>query len=176
MYDGDFMILYIARHGETDPGQKPQPLLTETGFAQARLLGERMKRISLDHIFASTLIRAQQTAEETAKLQNKEVEILPDIFEVENGETSRQAYERAVKAISSLKERYRGDEKIILFAHGTFNNHLISAAFGFPVRADFNFCQENTGLTCIKFMPDGHTKAEFVNDYCHLKPIDDGEF
>lgn len=170
------MILYIARHGETDSDQKPQPLLTEKGFVQARLLGERMKKIPLDCIIASPLIRAGQTAEETARFHNMKVEIMPDIYEVENGEASPEAYERAKNAIKKIKERFQNDERVIVFAHGTFNNHLISAALGFPVRADFNFCQENTGLTCIKFMPDGNTKAEFINDYCHLNSLDEPEF
>ncbi len=162
------MILYIARHGETDPDQKPEPLLTETGFEQARLLGKRMAKFRLDRVFASSLIRAQQTAKETADLQQLDLEIFPEIYEVENGETMESAYQRAVVAIKSLKEQFTGDERIIVFAHGTFNNCLISAALGFPVRDDFNFCQENTGLSCIKFMPDGKIKAEFINDYGHL--------
>lgn len=162
------MILYIARHGETNPEQKPEPLLNETGFEQAKLLAQRMSKFKLDRIFASSLIRAQQTAKETADLQNVSVEIFPDIYEVENGETIDHAYQRAVKAVKTLTQRFTGDERIIVFAHGTFNNCLISAALGFPVRDDFNFCQENTGLSCIKFMPDGKIKAEFINDYCHL--------
>ena len=162
------MVLYIARHGETNPAQKPEPLLTETGFDQAKRLGERMARFRLDRVFASSLIRAQQTAKETADRQNLPVEIFPDIYEVENGETSDSAYQRAVAAIKALREQFTKDERIIVFAHGTFNNCLISAALGFPARDDFNFCQENTGLTCIRFMPDGKTKAEFINDYGHL--------
>ncbi len=167
------MILYIARHGETDPNQKPQPLLTPKGFEQARLLGKRMEKFPLDCIIASTLIRAQQTAKETADLKNMPVEIMQGIYEVENGETIDEAYKRASDAVKQLKERFTKDERIIVFAHGTFNNCLISAALGFPVRDDFNFCQENTGLSCIKFMPDGKTKAEFINYYGHL---DEQEF
>ncbi len=162
------MILYIARHGETDPDLKPQPLLTENGFDQAKRLGERMKKFKLDRVFASSLIRSQQTAKETADLQNLPVEIFPEIYEVENGETIDHAYQRAVVAVKNLREQFKGDERIIVFAHGTFNNCLINAALGFPIRSDFNFCQENTGLTCIKFMPDGKIKAEFINDYGHL--------
>ncbi len=162
------MILYIARHGETDPDQKPEPLLTEKGFDQAKRLGERMKKFKLDRVFSSSLIRAQQTAKETADLQSLPVEVFPEIYEVENGEAIEHAYQRALVAVKKLREQFQGDKKIIVFAHGTFNNCLISAALGFPVRSDFNFCQENTGLTCIKFMPDGKIKAEFINDYGHL--------
>ena len=172
------MILYIARHGEsrgnTGEDNGPDPVLSEKGLLQAKLLGERMKNFKLDRVFSSPLTRAVQTATATAELQKTEVEILPDCYEVEN-ETTDEAYARAKGVIERLKKQFR-DERIIIFAHGTFNNYLTSAAIGFPVRDDFNFCQENTGLTCIKFMPDGHTKIEFANDYCHLASLDEAEF
>ncbi|MBO5934165.1 MAG: histidine phosphatase family protein [Clostridia bacterium] len=173
------MILYIARHGESlgNTGEDAgiNPALSEKGHIQAELLGKRMKNIQLDCILSSPLIRAIQTAEKTATLQNKQVEIMPDAFEVDN-ETTDEAYIRAKTVIETIKNRFSNDERVIIFAHGTFNNYLINAAIGFPVRDDFNFCQENTGLTCIKFMPDGKTKIEFSNDYCHLASVDEPEF
>lgn len=173
------MILYIARHGESlgNTGEDTgiNPALSEKGHIQAELLGKRMKNIQLDCILSSPLIRAIQTAEKTATLQNKQVEIMPDAFEVDN-ETTEDAYKRAKNVIETIKNRFSNDERVIIFAHGTFNNYLINAAIGFPVRDDFNFCQENTGLTCIKFMPDGHIKIEFSNDYCHLASIEEPEF
>lgn len=174
------MILYIARHGESrgntgeDTGYDPK--LSEKGIVQARLLGERMKKIKLDAIFSSPLTRAVQTAEKTAELQDKTLIIFDDCYEVDNGETKEEAYIRAKNITDRLKDEFVNDEKIIIFAHGTFNNYLINAAIGFPVRDDFNFCQENTGLTCIKFLPDGRTKIEFSNDYCHLAPIEKPEY
>ena len=173
------MVLYIARHGEslgnTGEDLGPNPELSEKGIVQAHLLGERMKKINLDGILASPLKRAIQTAEETAKLQEKTVEVMPDAFEVEN-ETREDAYIRAVNVIQKIKDRFGNNDRVIIFAHGTFNNYLINAAIGFPVRDDFNFCQENTGLTCIKFMPDNHIKLEFSNDYCHLSSLEEPEY
>lgn len=173
------MILYIARHGEslgnTGEDTGSNPALSEKGHIQAEFLGKRMKNIQLDCILSSPLIRAIQTAEKTAILQNKQVEIMPDAFEVDN-ETTEDAYIRAKNVIETIKNRFSNDKRVIIFAHGTFNNYLINAAIGFPVHDDFNFCQENTGLTCIKFMPDGKTKIEFSNDYCHLASVDEPEF
>ena len=101
------MILYIARHGEsrgnTGEDNGPDPILSEKGLAQAQLLGERMKKIKLDAVFSSPLTRAVQTAEETARLQQTEVEILPDCYEVEN-ETTDEAYARAKGVIDRLKK------------------------------------------------------------------------
>ena len=174
------MILYIARHGEslgnTGEDTGADPILSKKGRTQASLLGERMKRINLDAVFSSPLKRAVETAIATAVHQHKDVTVLSDCFEVEDGETTQEAYARAVSIINRLREQFTEDERIIIFAHGTFNNYLTNAAIGFPVRDDFNFCQENTGLTCIKFMPDGKTKIEFANDYCHLSPIGEIEY
>ena len=173
------MVLYIARHGESlgNTGEDTgiNPALSSKGLVQAELLGKRMKNIQLDCILSSPLIRAIQTAEKTAEFQNKQVEIMPDAFEVEN-ETTQEAYIRAKTVVEKIKNRFSNNERVIIFAHGTFNNYLINAAIGFPVRDDFNFCQENTGLTCIKFMPDGHIKIEFANDYCHLSPFGEIEY
>ena len=173
------MVLYIARHGESlgNTGEDTgiNPALSSKGLVQAELLEKRMKNIQLDCILSSPLIRAIQTAEKTAEFQNKQVEIMSDAFEVDN-ETTEEAYIRAKTVVEKIKNRFSNNERVIIFAHGTFNNYLINAAIGFPVRDDFNFCQENTGLTCIKFMPDGKTKIEFANDYCHLSPFGEIEY
>lgn len=82
-----------------------------------------------------------------------------------------QTYQRAKEAIDRIKARFGENSTVMIFAHGTFNNFLTSAAIGIEVRDDFNFCQENTGLTCIRFVKDNgkdKTKLEFSNDYCHL--------
>lgn len=169
------MILYIARHGEsegnTGKDKGSDPCLTAFGVKQAQLLGKRMEKIRLDCILSSPLVRAVGTAKETAKYQHKEIEIIESLAEVENGETPEHAYRRAEEIIRKIKSRFTEDERIIIFAHGTFNNYLINAAIGFPVRDDFNFCRENTGLTCIKFLKDGKVKMEFSNDYCHLAEL-----
>jgi len=106
-------------------------------------------------------------------------EIYPDIVMYDDGieypmslaEENREiTYLRAKDVIGRIRKRFTDDAVVLLVAHGTFNNYLINAAFGFPVRDDFNFCQENTGLNCIKFIHDGidKVKAEFTNDYSHL--------
>lgn len=174
------MILYIARHGESLSNAGidncKNSSLSPLGVTQAKLLGERMKNFKLDCILSSPLIRASATAEETAKFQQCNIEIDDMLVEVENAETKDSAYARASAVISKIKDRFKDNERIMIFAHGTFNNYLINAAIGFPVRDDFNFCQENTGLTCIKFLPDGRTKIEFANDYCHLAPLGEIEY
>ena len=92
----------------------------------------------------------------------------PLSLEVEDADAT---YKRAKEAIERIRARFGKDSTVVLFAHGTFNNYLTNAAINVQVRDDFNFCQENTGLTCIRFVKDNgkdKTKIEFANDYCHL--------
>ena len=78
------MELYIVRHGQSESNagvEKEDPALTKTGLRQAELLGERFKDIRFDHIYASSLLRAAQTARGAAKYQSVPVEIVPALCE-----------------------------------------------------------------------------------------------
>lgn len=72
--------LYITRHGQTEwnlagrmQGQKDSPL-TELGMSQAKLLGERLKKESIDVIISSSSGRALSTAQLIRG--NRDIEIL----------------------------------------------------------------------------------------------------
>ena len=60
------MLLYIIRHG--DPIYAPDSL-TPKGHLQAAALAKRLAVHGLDKIFASPLVRAQQTAKDVYKRQ-----------------------------------------------------------------------------------------------------------
>ena len=67
------MLLYYVRHGE--PIYQPDSL-TELGHKQAEALSKRMTLYGLDEIYSSTSIRAQMTAEPTAKKLEKGIKPL----------------------------------------------------------------------------------------------------
>jgi len=67
------MRLYYVRHG--DPIYSPDSL-TPLGRRQAEALSRRMTLHGLDRIFASTSIRAQQTAQPTAEVLKKDITLL----------------------------------------------------------------------------------------------------
>lgn len=66
------MLLYIIRHG--DPIYDPDSL-TELGHRQAEALVPRLTPLGFDKIFASPMIRAQQTAEPTCRALGMKPEI-----------------------------------------------------------------------------------------------------
>ena len=59
------MILYIIRHGQPHYATGE---LTEKGWAQAEAVGERMAKLGINKIFASPILRAQQTAEPACRM------------------------------------------------------------------------------------------------------------
>jgi 2,3-bisphosphoglycerate-dependent phosphoglycerate mutase len=71
----DFCSLYIVRHGQTDWNAMERiqgsidTQLNEIGKKQAMALGEKLKVLSFDAIYSSTLTRAYQTAEIIASFQ-----------------------------------------------------------------------------------------------------------
>lgn len=86
-------------------------------------------------------------------------------------ETSEQAFARARAIITHVRTVCGEEDTVLLVAHGTFNNFLILAALGFAIREDFNFSQDNTGLTLIRFLNENgrnHTKLSFMNDTSHF--------
>ncbi len=94
-----------------------------------------------------------------------------DITSIPVGEHGNEYHlERAQKIIAYFRARFTSGEKILAVAHGGFNTYLLWAALGFDAPLNFGFCQHNTSLSKIKYYPDGHCRAAFINDTSHLYP------
>ncbi len=86
--------LYLVRHGETDynragivQGRGMDVPLNELGRRQAQALATHAASFDLDVIYASTLIRAKQTAQAVAlENQNKPLKYLNDLEEMSWGD------------------------------------------------------------------------------------------
>ena len=83
--------LYFVRHGESvanlsdrNGAKRPEDAdrLSELGWEQARGLGRRLRDTGLELIVASTMGRAQETAQGIAEVLGLPVETDPDLFEV----------------------------------------------------------------------------------------------
>jgi broad specificity phosphatase PhoE len=85
---------WLVRHGQTDwnltgrwQGQSPEaPPLNENGRAQVLALGSQLKDLSISAIYASDLLRTQQTAELLAKPLGLQVILEPRLREMNLGE------------------------------------------------------------------------------------------
>ncbi|WP_182358875.1 histidine phosphatase family protein [Tomitella gaofuii] len=88
---GEKSITFV-RHGESYGNVSgylhtdvPGPYLTDTGVQQAEAKAQELAAEGYDCVFASNLVRAQQTAAPTAALLDVPVRILPGLREVEGG-------------------------------------------------------------------------------------------
>lgn len=80
------MDIYLIRHGETVGNltkihQDAQTELSELGKQQAAQLGKRLKSAKIDLIYASPMVRAQQTARIIAEQAKLEFTTLDDLRE-----------------------------------------------------------------------------------------------
>lgn len=85
------MKIYLLRHGQTNINRdgKYQGLidkdLNEFGRKQAELLGERLKKYSIDIIYSSDLKRVIETSEIINKYINKEIIVKEQLREINMG-------------------------------------------------------------------------------------------
>lgn len=91
--DGDQVItLTLIRHGESAGNASglidtsvPGPDLTELGEAQALMIANRLSHHAYDGVFASSMVRTQQTAEPMGTALSEPVHVLPGLREIEAG-------------------------------------------------------------------------------------------
>mgnify|MGYP002386815333 CR=1 FL=1 len=92
------MRLILVRHGQTSSNTgllldtaAPGADLNETGREQAEALVGRLADQPIDAIYASTLVRTQQTASPLARARGLEVRVLPDLREISAGDAEMTA-------------------------------------------------------------------------------------
>ena len=104
--------VYLARHGQTDGNLKgiaqgwTDTPLNETGRQHATQLAERLRGVTLDGIYSSTLSRSRETAQAVASTKGMTVKSLPGIREVFLGRFENVALNDPI-----MKTRPRGDER-----------------------------------------------------------------
>lgn len=108
------MIVYLIRHGETRQNRdgvglgRYDAVLTETGNAQARALGERLSGRRLDHVLASPLKRALETAEAVAAPHMLRVEPRDALLELDIGKTEGMAFPAVRERYPEFAEQWLG--------------------------------------------------------------------
>jgi broad specificity phosphatase PhoE len=115
-------ILYVTRHGETEwnvekrmQGRK-NSALTEKGVEQAKLLGERMKNITIDVIYSSPSERATHTAKLIKG--DRSIAIIENeaFYEIHMGDWEGMT-------VSEIEEKYPQDFRLFWDAPHQFRPH-----------------------------------------------------
>lgn len=86
------ITLTFVRHTQSEANatgvidtEVPGPSLTEEGQAKAEELAHKLARNHYDGVYASTMVRTQETAAPLAHELHKQIEILPGLREVDAG-------------------------------------------------------------------------------------------
>jgi probable phosphomutase (TIGR03848 family) len=91
-------LLLLIRHGLTDAtgnrlyGTTPGVHLSEEGREQADQLADRLSPLRLAAVYSSPLERCIETAEAITRGRGLEIEVLPDLGEVEYGEWTGRSF------------------------------------------------------------------------------------
>jgi broad specificity phosphatase PhoE len=96
------ITLTFIRHAESQSNAAhlintdiPGPSLTEEGQGQAEQLAHQLSRNNFDGVYASDMVRSQQTAEPLAHALGKRVEILPGLREIDAGRYNNTPFKKA---------------------------------------------------------------------------------
>ncbi|GAA4901315.1 putative phosphoglycerate mutase [Stackebrandtia albiflava] len=182
--------LYIARHGDADA----LGVLTDTGRAQARLLGRRLAHLPVDAVWHSPLPRARDTAREldiflggTAPVAEA-AELIDHIPYVPTPEETPPSWipffdgyrpEEAAAGddiARSLTARFatppdkEEDVHEIVITHAYPIAWLVRDALDAPPVRWLGLSSANTGLTVIEYRPGGPPGIAMYNDMSHLPP------
>lgn len=189
-------ILGLIRHGETDwnaegrvQGQSDIPLNVK-GLAQAEALARRLAQEDWDHLYASDLSRAYETARAIARLNGLHVTADPRLREVNAGEwegltleqrvtkwgdqwsqisTGQETPDRVVaRAQTFLEEicRKHPDQRILIVSHGAWLGHTIRHLLG--ARQDRTDKLRNTAVSIVRRAGEIWT-CERYNCIAHLQ-------
>jgi broad specificity phosphatase PhoE len=172
---------YFVRHGESEAnaarrfaGQSDSPL-TERGRRQAETVADALKTVHFDKIVSSDLSRTRDTAEVIARVQGVPVEIVPELREIDVGETTGKAFDeiaglpqwkddgfvawpggetleqvlaRSHAAIARLARENPG-KTICVVGHGGTNRILLSHFLGLLPRLD-RTPATNTSISVVR--------------------------
>ncbi len=96
-------LFLLIRHGQNDlvgeklAGRLPGVHLNGDGQAQARRLAAETAHLKLQAVYSSPLERALETAEPIARIHNLDVEIIPDLIEIDFGDWQGKQLKRLKK-------------------------------------------------------------------------------
>jgi len=179
---------YFVRHGESEgnaagrfTGQTDSPL-TARGRQQAQAIADELASVRFDRIVSSDLSRTRDTAEAIAKRQGLEVEVLPELREIDVGERTGKPFDevrglpnwtddgfvawpggetldRVITRVLGVIERLVREspgKTILIVGHGGVNRILLSHFLGILPKLDRTRAP-NTNISVVHTDGKTHT-------------------
>ena len=179
--------LYLARHGDADPFGE----LTETGYQQARLLGQRLAHLPIDAVWHSPLPRAAASAAELAgqlatgtpvAAAEELIDHIPyvpspeetpaswvpffDGYDAEEADAGNRLAQRLTARFANAPEH--DDVREVLITHAFQIAWLLRDALAAPPTRWFGLPVANTALTVIEYRPAVPPSITTLNEMSHL--------
>jgi broad specificity phosphatase PhoE len=120
----------------------PGPALTDLGRTQAVASAQRLAPNRYDGIFASTMIRTQQTAQPMADTLHEPVTVLPGLHEVEAGVYEGQPEASAVQTYFAAPEQWLRGERSARIP-GSIDGNEFDARFDGAVQQIYDSGDDN---------------------------------
>ena len=190
--------VYLIRHCNPDyslekvMGEHNIPL-SAIGLKQRRYLTSKLLKMDIDRVYASSLVRAQETAFAYARKAHKTILFDKRLDEIEWNDWYRIKYfnmsektrEKKVKshwrldqqldrmqtatrrALADIFRRCRG-KKVAIFSHGNFIKALITGILDADVIGFLSLEIFQSSVTKLVIDRDGYIKISYITDVGHL--------
>ncbi len=176
------MRIIFVRHGESKHNAKhiteQDSGLTRRGKAQARYLGEKLKKQKISAIYTSNLLRAKETGEIISKIIKVPVKsTFEELNEYPSGNLRsrlkllfNKRLKRLKKLLNKISKDKKRDKTILIVAHGITNKIIIGHLVQIPLRKQLlRLKQHNTGMNSVSWNKDyNNWNLDYVNDIAHL--------
>lgn len=193
-----YTIIYLVRHCNPDYatekllGEHNMPL-SVIGKAQRRYLTKRFKNKPLDAIYASELLRAQETAWPTVKAQKKELIIESRLNEIDWKDWYRIKYfqmseDRRKETFKNYKKlnaqldkmqttgrrllhdiyKQNKGKTVALFSHGNLIKSIITSVLSADIIGFLSLEIYQSSVSKLVVDRDGYVKINYINSVSHL--------
>ncbi|ABX43657.1 histidine phosphatase family protein [Lachnoclostridium phytofermentans] len=200
------MIILLLRHGESEgdlmdvhEGRADFPL-TDRGREQAGKAAKWIsKNYSVNRIYSSTLLRAEETASLVSMETKVPIELREGLMEFNNGklagidrEEAKRKYpeipdlpihESRYEMESKLEFRFRAEailseiisnnkeqEVVVVISHGGMINQLLLAYEKQPIESEIWHATGDTGIHCLRY-ENGKRGILYLNNTKHLEIV-----
>lgn len=85
-------------------------------------------------------------------------------------ETRADAFTRAGRVATELRNRVKSDDVLALITHGTFSDRLLKALLNQTDSSGYYYMQYNTGITRVEFLDSMRVLVRYTNRIDHLSP------
>ncbi len=194
------MKLFLVRHGDTQRGPNGvygySAPLSDLGLEQAERTSQFMAGLGVTRIVSSDAVRALQTAEPLHKALRLDIDVVPELTEIDigkpsdgvtpitenrtadgrfimdcthlDGESWEQFRDRVRTGLGILDDRFGGDDVVAVFTHGGVKSVALDQYSGREPSKTMSMLFENGSISTVEANGTGHV-VHAMNEIAHLE-------